>query len=81
MLRSLAVTTRRRRHIVAIVAILFIAVASTFAVIVLRSIETISTYWCVASNIIRRMAKTQSRHTSQVKVEFRNRSASFLICP
>jgi hypothetical protein len=41
MLRSLAVTTRRRRHIVAIVAILFIAVASTFAVIVLRSIETI----------------------------------------
>ncbi len=41
MPRSLVATTRHRRHIVALIAILFIAVASTFALIVLRSIDTI----------------------------------------
>ncbi|WP_082499493.1 EAL domain-containing protein [Rhizobium sp. Leaf391] len=41
MPRSHMSTARRRRHIVALIAILFIAVASTFAVIVFRSIDTI----------------------------------------
>jgi hypothetical protein len=40
-----------------------------------------STYCWAASNIIRRMAKKHSRQTSQVKAEFRNRSASFLMWP